>query len=80
MTDTNIQITMFRVPSAFKIDSDILFGDQNQFVMKIFTLHNGLHNKIGFYIFPIFIGIQLSIYRISIVPNLKCTHAVFAKL
>ena len=49
-------------------------------MMKMLTLHNGLHNKIGFNNFPICIGIQFGIYRISIVPNLKCIHAVFAML
>ena len=44
------------------------------------TLHNGLHNKFGLYGFPIFIGFDFVIYRLVIVPKVKCIHAVFAVL
>ena len=34
----------------------------------------------GLYVFPIFIGFGFGIYRLFIVPNLECIHAVFAML
>ena len=42
------------------------------------TLHNGLHNKFGLSVFPIFTGFAFDIYWLFIVPNLKRIHAVFA--
>ena len=51
-----------------------------QFLIKMFILHNGLHTKLGLYIFHIFIGFEFDIYRLFIVPNLKSIHAVFAML
>ena len=49
-------------------------------LIKMSTLHNGLHNKFGLHVFPICIGFEFGIYRLFIVPNLKCIHAVFAML
>ena len=49
-------------------------------LMKMSTLHNGLHNKFGLYVFPSFIGLEFGIYLLFTVPNLKCIHAVFAML
>ena len=43
-------------------------------VEKMFILHNRLCNKI--YIFHIFTGFEFGIYRIFIVPNLKCVYVV----
>ena len=43
-------------------------------------LHNGLHKKFELNVFPIFIGFEFGLYRLYIVPNLKCMHAVFATL
>ena len=48
--------------------------------MKMSTLHNGLHNKFGRYVFPSFIGLEFGICRLFTVPNLKCIHTVFAML
>ena len=44
------------------------------------TLHKGLHDKLGPYIFHIFIGFEGGVNRLFIVPNLKSIHAVFAML
>ena len=49
-------------------------------LIKMPTLHNGLHNKFGLYVFPILIGFEFAIYRLFIVPNLKCIHTGFAML
>ena len=78
--DTNIQIPIMGVPSVFNIDFGVYFEDQKQFFIKMFTLHNGLHDKMGLYVFHIFIGFEFGIYRFFIVPNLKSIHAVFAIL
>ena len=51
-----------------------------RFSIKISILHNGLYNRLGLYGFSIFIGFEFGIYRVFIVLNLKCIHAVFAML
>ena len=71
---------MLRIPSAFKIDFGVYREDQRRFLIKMSTLHNGLRNKFGLYVFPIIIGYEFGIYRLFTVPNLKCIHAVFAML
>ena len=58
----------------------IIWRPKAIFFIKISTLHNGLHNKFGLYVFPIFIGCEFAIYRLFIVPNLKCIHTGFAML
>ena len=44
-------------------------------LIKMSTLHNGLHDEFVLYIFPICIGFEFDIYRLFIVPNFKCIHA-----
>ena len=54
--------------------------DQKRFLIRVSTLHNGLHNEFGLYVLPIFIGFEFVIYRLFIVPYLKRINAVFAML
>ena len=56
------------------------FKTKGVFFIKMSTLYNRLHNISGLYVFPIFIGFEFGIYRVFIVPNLKCIHALFAML
>ena len=44
---------------------------------KMITLHNGLYDKFEPYIVHTFIGFELGIYRVFILPNLKCIYAFF---
>ena len=53
---------------------------KGDFFYQMSTLHSGLHNKFELYVFPIFIGFEFCIYRLYIVLNLKCMHAVFPTL
>ena len=57
----------------------VLFEDQRRFLIKVPTLHNGLHNKFAL-CFPISTGYGFATYWLFIVPNLKCIPAVFAML
>ena len=44
------------------------------------TLNDRLRNKSNPYIFHTFISFEFSIYRVFIVPNLNCIHAIFTML
>ena len=65
---------------GFQVYLGVYFEDPNRYLIKMFTLHNGLHNKLGLYIFHIFTCFAFGIYWLFIVPNLKSRHAVFAML
>ena len=68
---------VFRVTGAFWTDSGAQVEDQKRFSQRKVTLHDRLHNKPKPYIFHTFISFEFSIYRVFIVPNLKCIHAAF---
>ena len=68
---------MLRIRSEFK-SILVYIEDQKIFLTNMSTLHNGLHNKFGLPVFPMFIGFQFGIDRLFIVPDLKHIHVVFA--
>ena len=49
----------------------------NAIFYKNVTLSNMLHNKFNPYIFHTFSCYEFTIYRVFIVPNLKCINAIF---